>query len=57
MKILKIFKVDAQNDTVYVRAKDAESAYNKIVKVFGFIPESLMTLTEIKKLPKGETLL
>lgn len=54
---MKIFKVSAQDDTVYVRAETAELAYEKMNKVFGFIPASLMTIVEVAELPKGETLL
>lgn len=54
---MKIFRFEAEGDTVYIGAETEEKASEKMVKVFGFIPEELVTVTEVKKLPKGETLL
>ena len=54
---MKKFKFEAEGDTVYVKGDSLEDAKRRFAKVFGEIPESFLTITEIEKLPKGETLL
>ena len=54
---MAIFKIDAEGDTVYIEAKDKTDAYGRLCEVMGPIPQSLLTFTQIKKLPTGEELL
>jgi|HubBroStandDraft_2_1064218.scaffolds.fasta_scaffold197130_3 hypothetical protein len=54
---MKIFKVEAQGDTLYIRANHQSDALRQLEEFSGPIPSSLLTWTEIPKLPKGEELL
>jgi hypothetical protein len=56
-KGLKIFKVEAQGDTLYIQAKNKVAASEYLTDTMGEIPESLLTWTEVKSLPEGEELL
>lgn len=51
---MKIFKIEAEGDVVYIRADDQDSARIRLTAAMGPIPESLLTWTEVKKLPPGE---
>jgi hypothetical protein len=51
------WKIVAQSDTVYVEAPDERGAKERLTAVMGEIPASLLTITEVKKLPKNEELL
>lgn len=54
---MKIFKVEAQGDTLYIRAPHKSDALRQLEEFAGPIPSSLLTWTEIAKLPKGEQFL
>jgi hypothetical protein len=54
---MKIFKVEAQGDTLYILARTQEEAKIELSEKIGYIPESLLTWSEVKKLPKGEEFL
>ncbi len=53
----KIFKVEAQGDTLYIQAPTQEDAHIQLSEKIGYIPESLLVWSEVKKLPKGEEFL
>jgi hypothetical protein len=53
----KIFKVEAQGDTLYIQAPTQEDAKIELSEKIGYIPECLLTWSEVKKLPKGEQFL
>jgi hypothetical protein len=54
---MKIFKVAAYGDKVYIQAKTKEDAKKRLFDVMGAIPEELLSFSEISKLPKGEEFL
>ena len=54
---LKIYKCDAQGDTVYIRAKSEEQAREILFGSMGEIPDSLLTWSTVEKLPEGEEFL
>ena len=54
---MKIFKVEAQGDTLYIQAKDQSDALRQLEEFVGPIPSSLLTWTEIAELPSGEEFL
>lgn len=54
---MKIFKVEAEGDVVYIQAKDESYARQRLTEVMGAIPDSLVKYTVVKKLPKGEEFL
>ena len=54
---MKIFKVEAQGDTLYIRANHQSDALRQLEEFSGPIPSNLLTWSEIKKLPKGEEFL
>lgn len=54
---MKIFKVEAQGDTMYIQAPSQLKAQERLEEMCGFIPEELLTWSEVKKLPKGEDFL
>jgi hypothetical protein len=51
---VKIFKIEAEGDTIYLQAETLAQAKVQLENKMGQIPEELLTWTEIKKLPKGE---
>ena len=52
---MKIFKCEAQCDTMYFKAKDVNAAGVRLIKVTGEqIPEELLTWTEVEEVPDGE---
>jgi hypothetical protein len=53
----KIFKVEAYDDTLYIQAPTKEDAHLQLTEKIGFIPEHLLTWTEVNKLPKDEEFL
>lgn len=58
----KIFKVEAYDDTLYIQAPTKEDAHLQLTEKMiaagaGFIPEHLLTWTEVNKLPKDEEFL
>ena len=52
--MLKIYKVEAEGDTIYFHCANRDELAKKMDRAFGGIPEELLTITEIKKLPKGQ---
>jgi hypothetical protein len=54
---MKIFKVEAQGDILYIQAPTKEDAHIQLSEKIGYIPESLLTWSEVKKLPKNEEFL
>jgi hypothetical protein len=53
----KIFKVEAQGDALYIRANHQSDALRQLEEFSGPIPSSLLTWTELARLPDGENLL
>lgn len=51
---MKKFKIAAYGDSMYIQAKTEEEAVAKLFEVTGQIPRSLLTITSITSLPKGE---
>jgi hypothetical protein len=54
---MKIFKVTAQGDVVYIQAVDLEAAKKRLLEVMGEIPAKLLTFSEVDKLPEDEEFL
>lgn len=54
---LKIFKVQAEGDTMYIQAPTLQDARNKLKDKCGPIPESLLTWTRVDNLPEDEEFL
>jgi len=52
-----IYKIEAEGDTIYVEADNRQQALERLTEFCGPIPEQLLTITTVKKLPKGEELL
>jgi hypothetical protein len=57
MSQMKIFKVEAEGDTMYIQAPDKDSARVRLFKFTGEMPENLLTWSEVDALPKGEEFL
>lgn len=53
----KIFKVEAEGDTMYIGADDQNGARMKLTEAIGQIPESMLSWSEVPTLPDGEELL
>lgn len=53
----KIFKVEAQGDTLYIQAPTKADAHLQLTEKIGPIPERLLKWSEVKSLPKGEEFL
>lgn len=54
---MKIFKIEAEGDEVYVQAVHEESAIFIMSDAMGAIPRDLLTVTEVPELPEGVELL
>lgn len=54
---MKIYKIEAQGDTMYVKAIDESAALKRLSEFAGDIPRSLLTITVVSKLPEGEEFL
>lgn len=54
---LKIWKIEAEGDVVYVEAQDRSHAIAVLDQKVGRIPRHLITLEEVPVLPEGEELL
>lgn len=54
---MKIWKVEAEGDTLYIEADNFQAANDRLEKFMGIIPESLLKWAEVKELPEGEELL
>lgn len=53
----KIWKIEAQGDTIYTKGRDQHDAYCNFVKVIGEMPFELLTFTGVQELPAGEELI
>lgn len=53
----EIFKVEAEGDTLYIKAVDKKAAQDRLTEVMGPIPASMLRWSSVEKLPKGEELL
>jgi len=52
---MKIFKCEAQGDTMYFNADTIDAARVRLIEVTGDqIPEELLTWTEVSEVPDGE---
>jgi hypothetical protein len=54
---MKIFKVEAEGDVLYIQAPTKEDAHLQLTEKLGPIPNYLLKWSEVKKLPKGEDFL
>lgn len=57
MKYRKIFKVEAEGDTMYINSDDLTQAKARLLKMVGPIPVHYLTWTEVTELPEGEAFL
>jgi hypothetical protein len=53
-KPVKIFKIQAEDDTVYIQAENEQAARERLKEVCGPIPNSMLKIEETDKLPEGE---
>jgi hypothetical protein len=52
---MKIFKCEAQGDTMYFNADTIDAARIRLTEITGDqIPEELLTWTEVSEVPDGE---
>lgn len=54
---MKIFKIEAVDDTIYVESDSKNDAIIRLQEMIGPIPEELLTVTQVDELPAGEELL
>ena len=54
---MKIFKFEAEGDSVFIEETNIQSAHQRFEKFMGILPESMLTVSEVKELPDGEELL
>jgi hypothetical protein len=54
---MKIWKIEAAGDTVYLQAEDLNHAKKELKGKIGDIPSSMLTFTAVDALPEGEELL
>ncbi len=54
---LKIYKVEAEGDTLYIQAVDQAIAKATLTAKIGKMPDSILTWSEVKELPEGEEFL
>lgn len=55
---MKIFKCEAQGDTIYIKAASIDEALSRLIEYMGSgIPEELLTWTEVDKIPDGSIVL
>ena len=52
-----IYRIEAQGDTLYVKAESEEVAIKRMEQFTGPIPRKLLTITTVAALPKGEEFL
>jgi hypothetical protein len=52
---MRFFKFEAEGDTLYFIASNVDKAKEKFKDIIGDVPEYLLTVTEIDKIPDGET--
>lgn len=53
----KIWKIEAEGDTVYTKGGDQHDAYCNFVKLIGQMPFELLTFSTVDELPEGEELI
>jgi hypothetical protein len=53
----KIFKAEAEGDTMYIGADNLNEAARKLTAASGPIPSSMIRWSEVDKLPEGEELM
>lgn len=51
---MRVYKVEAEGDTMYFQANDISEAKQDFVNLVGVVPDYLLTWNEIKKLPDGQ---
>lgn len=54
---MKIFKVVAGGDEMYIQAKDQAAARMRLFEFTGPMPDSMLTWTEVTELPEGQEFL
>ena len=54
---MKIFKAEAEGDTLYIQAKNKKEAEERLETFCGELPPGMVHWTEGVKLPPGEELL
>ncbi|GLS13588.1 hypothetical protein [Hydrogenophaga electricum] len=54
---MKIFRCDAEGDTLYIEAETVQEARTQLHEKVGPIPDSLLSWSVVVTLPDGETLL
>ena len=54
---LKIFKVEAEGDEMYIQAADKEHARLRLFEFTGPIPENLLSWSEVDVLSEGQEFL
>ena len=54
---LRIYRIEAEGDAVYIHADSESRAKNILFDKMGNIPEDLLTITVVSRLPKGEEFL
>lgn len=54
---MPIYKIEADDDKMYIEAESEEGAIQKLFNFTGPIPRKLLTVSTVPKLPKGEELL
>lgn len=52
----KIFKAEAEGDTMYFGAEDLQGARDQFHKLIGDVPSGIVTWSEVDELPEGEEL-
>jgi len=53
----KIYKCEAEGDTVYIQARSEQEAREILFSKMGEIPDSLLDWSTVEKLPEGEEFL
>jgi hypothetical protein len=51
---MKVFKIEAQGDTIYIQAGTYQEALDKMFQITGPIPLHLMSYKILDELPNGE---
>lgn len=54
---MKLWKIEAEGDTVYAEGRDVHDAYCTFVKVIGQVPFEILDISEVDSLPVNEVLL
>lgn len=56
-RIMKIFKVEAEGDTLYIQAESQKAARKQLHDKIGYVPDGMLTWSEVESLPEGQELL